>query len=228
MRKKIKLNSELALLFAIILIAFAIVFIIKADLGMTVVQAPVQILSIAVPQVSMGSWNYIVQGIIAILMIILAGRFKISYILSFAAAVLYGFILDFVLAIMANIMPTLIWERILFYIAGHLLLCFSIAIFFTCKAPLMPYDIFIREVAAARNINIVKFKWIYDISSLVLAVVLSLSLTGKIMALGVGTIIFAFTVSPVVSVFMKPVNAFFEFKPLLKDKEFILRKKNSP
>lgn len=224
--KKIRLNSELSLLFALALISFAIVFIIKADFGMTVVQAPVYVLSIAVPALSMGSWNYIVQGFLALLMVALVGRIKISYILSFIAAVVYGLFLDAVSKWTAGLLPHSLLERIAFYAAGYILLCVAVAIFFTCKAPLMPYDIFIREVASRYKMSIPKFKWIFDISCVITALTLSLAITGKIRGIGIGTLIFAFTVSPAVSVLMKFINAKFEFKPLLKDKEFPLRKNN--
>jgi len=222
--KKIRLNSELALLFALAIIAFSIVFIIKADFGMTVVQAPVYVLSLTVPALSMGTWNYIVQGLLTLTMILLVRRFKISYILSFGAAVIYGLMLDGLRTLFAGISPTMLWERLLFYAAGYVLLCVAVSVFFTCKAPLMPYDIFIREVAPARKMSIPKFKWIFDISCVLIAIVLSLTITGKIKGVGFGTVFFAFTVSPVVGYLMKLINKKIEFKPLFKDKEFVIKK----
>lgn len=223
--KKIRLNSELTLLFALTLIAFSIAFIIKADFGMTVVQSPVYVLSLAVPALSMGTWNYIVQGILTLIMIALVGRFKISYILSFVAAVIYGLILDGVNILLRGLTASGLGDRILFYAIGYVLLCLAVAIFFTCKAPLMPYDIFIREVAPARKMSIPKFKWIFDLSCVAAALVLSLSITGKIRGVGLGTVFFAFTVSPIVSLIMKFINKYFDIKPLFKDKEFLIRKK---
>ncbi len=182
------------------------------------------VLSRAVPALTMGTWNYIVQGTLALLMIALVGRFKISYILSFLAAVIYGLILDGVNRLLHGLTASGIGGRILFYAAGYALLCLAVAIFFTCKAPLMPYDIFIREVAPARKMSIPKFKWIFDLSCVATAIILSLSITGKIKGVGFGTLFFAFTVSPVVSRLMKFINQFFEFKPFLKDKEFIFKR----
>lgn len=223
--KKIRVNGELSLLLALAIIALSIALVIKADFGMTVVQAPVYVLSLALPFVSIGVWNYIVQGLIMVLMIAIAKRVKVSYLLSFAAAVIYGLMLDFVNWLLAGVTAQFLWQRILFFGAGYILLCIAVAIFFTCKAPLMPYDIFVREVAAYKKITIPKLKWIFDIACITTAVVISLAITHKIKGVGIGTVIFAFTVSPVSSLIMKFLNARFEFKPFFRDKEYVLKTK---
>lgn len=216
--KKIRINGELALFVALIFLAIGIVFVIKADFGMTVVQAPVFVLSESITSISMGTWNYIIQGSLFVLMLLIIRKFRISYLLSFVSGILYGFILDLFIYLLKNLTADNLLTAILFYIIGFIAICIAVSLFFSCKAPLMPYDIFIREVAKAKKIALPKFKWIFDISCLVAAISLSLLLNNNIIGIGIGTIIFAFTVSPVMSQFIKLYDKFIIFTPYITDK----------
>lgn len=215
--KKIRVNGELALFIALIFLAIGIVFVIKADFGMTVVQAPVYVLSLALPSISIGTWNYIVQGGLFLLMIVIIRNFKIRYLVSFISGILYGFILDFFIWLMRDLTANTLAMNILFYILGFIFLCIAVALFFSCKAPLMPYDIFIREVAHAKGIKLAKFKWFFDISCLATAVILSLTLKKSLIGIGIGTIIFAFLVSPAMAQIIKLFDKVFLFEPYFKD-----------
>lgn len=222
--KKIKINSELALLFALILLSFGMVLIIKANIGITVVQAPVYVLSVAIPQLSIGTWTYIVQGILFIIMLLVVKRFKISYIISFITGFIYGFILDFFMWLMKDITADSIIMVIIFYVSSFFIFCIAIAIFFTCKAPLMPYDIFLREVVEVKGYNLKKAKWIYDLSCILIAISLSFILTKKIIGIGIGTIIFALFISPIMSKIIKFIDKYFVFVPFIKDKYLYIKK----
>jgi len=213
---KKKVNGEIALLIALIILAAGIVFVIKADIGMTVVQSPVYVLSVAVNKISIGIWNYIVQGGLFVLMLLIIRRFKITYLISFLSGIIYGLILDFFTWAMMPLSADSLLKVIIFYITGFILICIAVALFFCCKAPLMPYDIFIREVSEVKKINLTKFKWGFDISCIIVSLVLSLIITGRIIGIGIGTVIFAFFVSPVMTFIMKFLNKHIEFVPFFK------------
>lgn len=216
--KKIRINGEFALFIALIILAIGLVFIIKANYGMTVVQAPVFVLSIAITSISLGTWNYIVQGGLFILMLLIIRRFRVNYLISFITGILYGFILDFFVWALQDLIANNIYMSILFYIIGFVSICIAVALFFSCKAPLMPYDIFIREVSKYKKINLTKFKWGFDISCIIIAIILSLTLTGKFIGIGIGTVIFALFVSPCMTFIMKFLNKFLEFKSIFQEK----------
>lgn len=214
--KKIKVNGELALLVALIFLAFGIVLVIKADYGMTVVQAPVFVLSLALPSLTMGTWNYIVQGLLFVLMLMIIRKFRLSFLISFLSGIVYGLILDLFKYLMRGMIADSTLSRIAYFIVGFIFICLAVALFFTCRAPLMPYDIFIREVAIHKKMSIPTFKWIFDISCIVVAIALGLILEGRIMGIGIGTIIFTLLVSPIIRQIMKLLNERFEFVSLFK------------
>jgi uncharacterized membrane protein YczE len=221
---KIRVNGEFALLIAIVILSVGIVFVIKADLGMTVVQAPVYVLSLAIPEISIGIWNSIVQGSLFVLMILIVKQFKISYLLSFLSGIIYGLTLDFFTFLMSGLTPSGIFMRIVFFAIGFLITAVAVAIFFTCQAPLMPYDIFLREVAGVKKMSIPKFKWIFDISCVIVALILSFSISGRLLGIGWGTLVFAFVMSPFMAQIMKLINKIFIFVPLIKNKPIAFKR----
>lgn len=214
--KKIRINGEAALIFALMILAFGMVFTIKANLGMTVVQAPVYVLSEALTFISIGVWNFIIQSMLFIVMLLIVKRFKISYIFSFIAGFVYGGMLDLFVYLLKDVSADGLVARILFYIIGFTTAVTAVALFFTCKAPLMPYDIFIREITEAKKIKFMKFKWIFDIVCVLTALTLSLTLTKGIIGVGVGTLIFAVLISPIATALMKIINKHIEFHSLFK------------
>ncbi len=214
--KRIRINGEFALFIGLLLLAAGIVFTIKADFGMTVVQSPVYILSVAAPKFSIGVWNYIVQGGLFIVMLLIIRRFKVSYVFSFITGIVYGLILDLFTWLFRGVSAHSMIDSIIFYILSIITVSIAVALFFCSKAPLMPYDIFVREVASAKKINLTKFKWLFDISFVSFAVVLSLLLTGSVIGIGIGTLISALLVSPIMSLIIRFFDRYCEFVPLIK------------
>ena len=157
-----RVNGELSLLLALAIIALSVALVIKADFGMTVVQAPVYVLSLALPFVSIGVWEYIVQGLIMVLMIAIVIRVKVSYLLSFAAAVIYGLMLDFVNWLLAGVQRNSSGRGYSFQ--GGIYCSASPSPYFSLQGAPHAYDIFVREVAAYKKITIPKLKWIFDTS----------------------------------------------------------------
>ncbi len=218
-KQKIRINGELALFIALHLLSIGIVFFIICDIGITPVQGLSYVLS-TISSWSLGTWNFIIQAILFIFMLLIVRSFNISYAVSFVTSFLYSFILDFYVAII-NITVTNNLEISLLYIAGYILLCIGVAIFFICGAPLMPYDMFLRELVRVKKLNIGRAKFVFDFCCVFLTFFLSMVAIGRPIGIGIGTLIFALFVGPTISIIIKFLNKYFEFFSIFKDKNIV-------
>ena len=104
--KKINKAAELLWLFGIVFVALGVSICNKADLGVSMIAAPAFIVSEAIKPLSsifsVGVTEYIIQGIMLIIMCIAVKRFNWRYLLGFAVAVIYGYTLDFFLMLLGN------------------------------------------------------------------------------------------------------------------------------
>ena len=80
------------------------------------------------------------------------------------------------------------------------------------------YDLFVKVLAEHLGKNITGVKTAYDITSCLVAVILSLLLFGFPTLVGVklGTIVCALLNGPAIGAFGKLLDRFFDFKPILK------------
>lgn len=98
MKKKRTFFSEAAYFVGLILIAAGVVLYDKADFGMSMIVAPAYLLyrwlSPTWSFFTFGMAEYVFQAFLILVMALVLRRFRVSYILSFATAVFYGFLLD--------------------------------------------------------------------------------------------------------------------------------------
>ena len=95
---KKKFSTELAYVLGIVLVAWGVVLMEKADFGVSMVVAPAYLLyrwlSPAWHFFTFGMAEYCLQAVLLLAMSLLLRRFRISYLFSFVTAVVYGVVLD--------------------------------------------------------------------------------------------------------------------------------------
>lgn len=214
--KKLKLPSELAFFAGMALLSVGIAFFIKADFGMSVIQSCAYILSLTMPFFSFGTLNYLLQLVLIAALCLIVRRFSLRFIVSFGSAVFYGYTVDFVIYLMRALSAGSLVARIAFFVVGFFLIIFAVTLFFRTNIPLMPYDIFVTEIAAVKNFNTGNVKIIYDLSFLVAALILSFSIFGKLVGIGIGTVISGLFSGISVKYFGRLLDKFVVFEPLLK------------
>lgn len=197
MSMKKKFSSELAYVFGIVLVALGVVFMEKADFGVSMVVAPAYLLyrwlSPVWRFVTFGMAEYCLQAVLLLLMVLVIRRFKLSYLFSFVTAVIYGFVLDGFM-VLGAILPTgYLWLRLIYYVVGMLLCSAGVsAMFHTYISPEV-YELFVKEVSGYFHVNINTFKTGYDCVSCLIGVVMSFLIFGLWHFVGVnwGTILCA-------------------------------------
>lgn len=216
--KKIKMSRELAYALGMLFMPFAVAFSIKADFGMSMIAAPSYIISEKIPLTN-GQVEWIMQGFFLLLMCIIIRRFRVTYLTSFASALIYGALLDLARWIVDFIPAESIAVRAVFFILGMVLTSFSVAMFFNTYLAPCAYDYFVREVGNVKKLDMRKWKLGYDFSMLVLSVALSLMLFHRFIGVSFGTLIIAVCNGNIISFFSKLFNkhiSFYDRFPLAK------------
>ena len=225
--KRIGKASELLWIFGIMFVALGVAICSKADLGVSMVAAPAFVVQEAIaflsPVLTVGVTEYIIQGILLIIMCLVVGRWNWLYLLAFAVAVLYGYVLDFFLWMMQDVSLTAVWQRWVMLLVGDMVTAFGVASFFRTYMPLQVYELFVAELADRFQIPITKVKSAFDITLLVLSVVLAVTLFGDVASfdwstighasfhsIGLGTIVTTMINSPLIAGMGKLIDRFFE------------------
>ena len=179
--KKHVFYSELAYLCGLFLIALGVVLTEKADFGVSMIVAPAYLLYRWLNPIfsffTFGMAEYCFQAALLVLMGILLRGFRLSYLLSFATAVIYGFILDG-LMLLGAFLPFTIALRFVYYGAGLFLSSAGVSMMFHTYLSPEAYELFVKEVSAHFGIEIHRFKTRYDAISCIVGVIMSFCIYG--------------------------------------------------
>ena len=216
--KKNVFYTELSYVLGLVIMAFAAAFTEKADFGMSMVVAPAYILHLKVsefwPWFSFGVAEYVFQGVLVAVTVLVMRKFKLSYLFSFVTAVIYGTMLDLAMAVIAPLPDSAFAMRVVWYILGTVLCSFAVSLFFHTYISPEAYELIVKELSRKFNRDINKVKTAYDCFSVVLGIVLSFSFFGFGVFEGVklGTVICAFVNGFLIGRFSKLLERRFDFK----------------
>ncbi len=240
--KKISKSAELLWVFGIIFVAFGVALCNKADLGVSMIAAPTFVIYEAISPLfdgfSAGMVEYMIQGLLIIILCIVLRRFKIKYLLTFAVAVIYGYVLNLFLWLLGSSPFSYVWMRWVMLILGDLLTAFGVACFFRTYMPLQAHELFVSELSAGFRLNINKTKGVFDVALLVISILLAVTLFGDVKSIslstlssasfhsiGLGTLVTTVINSPLIALMGKLLDKIFDPTPRFpKLKRFILGK----
>ncbi len=219
--KAIKIPSEIAYLISIISMSFSVAMVSAADLGLSMIVAPAYIVSQALGFLSFGQSEYLVQAVLLIVFCLIVKRFRPLYLVSFGTCLFYGVMLDVWRTVIPMFNPlvtvpgSMDWPiRIAFFLGGSVITAFAVAMSFHSYLYPQMYDYFVKGVAAAKGWDRGRVKVIYDLSSLAVAVVLTLAIFGRFVGVGVATLVTAVINSPMIAGFDRLFARRFEFPAL--------------
>ena len=168
-----------------------------------------------IPWYSQGTSDYVWQTVLLLLTCLLVRKFRFKYLLSFATGFLFGMMIDgwlFVLGGSASYESLAV--RIAALLFGQNCIALSVAMLFKSYMPAQMPECLVMEVSAHFGIAQTKVKQINDISCLVLSFALSLILTGGFTGVGIGTIVITLINAPLIQLWGKILDRFFEFDPM--------------
>lgn len=224
--KKITMYSELAYIVGLMLTAIGNALMTQADFGLSMVVAPSYLIHLKVsewlPFYSFGMSGYIFQGALILLTALIMKRFRLSYLFSFVTAFIFGNMLDLAL-IPAGLIPTdNIAVRIAIMTAGLIIVTAGVSMLFNTYISPEAYELLVKEVSRKTGIDTGKMKIIYDMSSLVLSLALSVLFFGfnNLAGLGIGTIVSAVFNGVLIAAYLKIYKKYFVFKDLFKARHY--------
>lgn len=197
--KKIILRGEEALIFAIIINSMGVLLMLQSGSGISAISSVPYAFSEVFPRLSLGTWTYIFQGLLVITLMVLKKRFVPSYLFSFVAGFLFGELMD-VHELWITKLPLSIPLRIFYFVLSYIILCFGIALSNRCKLPIIPTDLFPRDLSEIINKPYSRVKITFDVTCLFVTACLTYFTLGKILGLGIGTVVAAFTMGKGVAI----------------------------
>lgn len=239
--KKIPKTAELMWILGTVFIALGVSLSMKANLGISMIAAPAFIIFEAISPymswLSVGVVEYVVQGIILIVMCLVIRKFRINFLFTFVAAIIYGYVLDMWILILGAEPFDEIYLRWIMLFLGIISTALGVACFFRTYLPLQVYELFVSEVSNKYGLKIGRFKWVFDSSCFVIAIILAFTIFGDVTtfdwstipttsfhSIGLGTICTTIFTAPMIMVWSKLLSLIFDdtaifprFKEFLKN-----------
>ena len=179
------LRGELALLLAVVINSFGVVLMLRSGSGISAISSVPYAFSELFPRVSMGTWTYIFQGLLVLSLMVLRKRFVPEYLFSFVVGFFFGIMIDFH-ELWISWLPQTLPLRVLYFCISYLVICFGIALSNRCRMPIIPTDLFPRELAEITGTAYSRIKISFDVICLLTTAVLTFFGLGRIMGLGGG------------------------------------------
>ena len=209
-QKKVTLRGELALLIVILINSMGVVLMLRSGSGISAISSVPYAFSLVFPALTLGTWTYIFQGLLVLSLMILKKRFVPSYLFSFVAGFAFGKMVD-IHEIWINTLPLTIPLRVFYFVASYLILCFGIALSNRCKLPVIPTDLFPRDLSEIIKKPYSKVKITFDVTCLFVTFLC----LGHISGLGIGTVAAAFTMGKTIGVIGDAIDKKVEFVSVL-------------
>lgn len=220
------LRGEAALAFAVIINSFGVVLMLYSGSGISAISSVPFAFSEVLPSLTLGTWTYIFQGLLIMSLMIMRRRFVVEYLFSFVVGFVFGEMLD-VHELWVGVLPDGLAWRVLYFIVSYLLISFGIALSNRCQLPIIPTDLFPRELSDIIGAGYPKVKIFFDVSCLAVTGVMTLAFLGHLDGLGLGTILAAFTMGKAVGAMGSWLDRRFSFAAVRMDKIPVLLHKRA-
>lgn len=190
-------RGELILPLIILMNSFGVVLMLYSGTGISAISSMTYALSKVLPVFSLGTWTYIFQSLLILILMALRKKFMPRYLSSFGVGFAFGLMVD-VHKEWIQILPTAAAFRVVYFIASYLIICVGVALSNRCKMPIIPTDLFPKELSDITGTAFSKIKVSFDMICVSVTAVLTLVCLGGISGLGIGTLLSAFTMGKVI------------------------------
>ena len=184
------IRGEIALIVIILINSLGVVLMLYSGSGISAISS--------VPYAfSLGTWTYIFQGLLVLSLMIMRKKFVAPYLFSFLVGFAFSEMLD-IHEMWINALPTALEYRVVYFVISYLLICLGIALSNRCGLPIIPTDLFPRELTDITKIKYSRIKIGFDVTCLAITALMTCIILGHLDGLGIGTILAAFTMGKVI------------------------------
>src|SRR5699024_245841 len=212
--RRLTVRGELALAVAVAINSFAVAATVYAGLGISPVSSFPYAVSLVFPFLTLGTWTYLFQGALVLTLMLLRRQFVPSYLFSFVVGFVFGTLLDVYGAWLPCLPDALPW-RILYFALSCPVVALGIALSNRCLLPIIPTDLFARDLAQILSKPYPRVKMTFDLTAVALSVLLTAGVLGQLQGIGAGTVIGALTYGPLAGVWGKFLDKRFTFVSVL-------------
>lgn len=142
-------------------------------------------------------------------------KFVPAYMFSFVVGFVFSQFLD-LFELYIGLLPTDFSWRVLYFVVSYVLICIGIALSNRCGLPIIPTDLFPRELSNIIKVAYSKIKITFDVTCLALTAGLTFFLLGYVDGLGVGTVLAAFTMGKGIAIAGNYLDEHFRFVSFMK------------
>lgn len=212
---KLTIRGELTLIVIVIINSLGVVLMLYSGSGISAISSVPYAFSEVFPKLTLGTWTYLFQSLLILTLMILRKKFVPEYLFSFVIGFFFGKMVDIHQAWVSQL-PYTIPLRVLYFVLSYLIICFGIALSNRCKMPIIPTDLFPRELADILKHEYSKIKVPFDVTCLFITGFMTFLCLGHIMGLGVGTVLAAFTMGKVIGIMGKEMDKKVQFVSIMK------------
>lgn len=215
-RKPIRKFSEISVALGTVLMALGTALASRAGMGVSMVVAPAYVISERIP-LTFGQTEWCFQALLLVIFCLVMRSFRWRYLLSFLVAVIYGAFLDFFnIIVFADLAPAGAAGQWIMLMISLVVVSLAVALCFNSYMPQQIYELFVKDVSEKYRLNRNIFKTVYDYSSLIAALILSLVLFGSLWGHGIGwgTVLATLFNGAMISFFSRLLNRFIDFSPM--------------
>ena len=191
------IRGEIALIVIILINSLGVVLMLYSGSGISAISSVPYAFSLVFPKISLGTWTYIFQGLLVLSLMIMRKKFVAPYLFSFLVGFAFSEMLD-IHEMWINALPTALEYRVVYFVISYLLICLGIALSNRCGLPIIPTDLFPRELADITKIKYSRIKIGFDVTCLAITALMTCIILGHLDGLGIGTILAAFTMGKVI------------------------------
>ena len=203
-------RGELALALAVVLNSLGVVLMLHSGAGISAISSVPYAFSEVFPFFSLGTWTYLFQALLILILMVLRKRFVPTYLFSFVVGFVFSQFLD-LHELWIDILPAHFVWHVVYFITSYLLLCLGIALANRCKLPIVPTDLFPRELSQITNFPYSRIKISFDAVCLVSTATMTCLFLGHLQGIGIGTVLSALTMGKTIGLLGNWMDRHFVF-----------------
>lgn len=214
-------HGEFALLIAVVINSLGVVLMLYSGAGISAISSVPFAFSEVLPFFSLGTWTYLFQAALVLSLMIMRRKFVPTYLFSFVVGFVFSELLDLD-ELWVNALPTDLGWCVVYFVISYVLICIGIALSNRCGLPIIPTDLFPRELSKITGISYPKIKISFDAICLIVTAGMTFLALGFLDGIGIGTVLAALTMGKVIGLIGNWLDKRFQFATYLS-----LRKKTA-
>ena len=124
---KIVLRGEIMLAISVVMNALGVLLMLHSGSGISAISSVPYAMNLVLPQLTLGTWTYLFQGALVLVLMVMSRRFVPEYLSSFVVGFAFGEMMD-VWQPFVDLLPQTLPLQVLYFAASYVIISFGIAL----------------------------------------------------------------------------------------------------